>query len=58
LLLAPHAAWLTTGPFARNFVLAAENCRRLRDGAPLLHQVAWEGEHSDKPSLTDVQADH
>jgi phosphoglycerate dehydrogenase-like enzyme len=39
-LLAPHTAWLTTGTFARSFVLAAENCRRLREGAALLHRVA------------------
>ncbi|MBR0667840.1 hydroxyacid dehydrogenase [Roseomonas hellenica] len=39
-LLAPHIAWLTTGTFARSFALAAENCRRLRDGAALLHRVA------------------
>ncbi len=39
-LLAPHIAWLTTGTFARSFALAAENCRRLREGAPLLHRVA------------------
>ncbi|MES2711207.1 MAG: 2-hydroxyacid dehydrogenase [Pseudomonadota bacterium] len=39
-LLTPHVAWLTTGTFARSFALAAENCRRLRDGAPLLHRVA------------------
>ena len=39
-LLAPHIAWLTTGTFARSFALAAENCRRLRDGVPLFHRVA------------------
>lgn len=39
-LLAPHIAWLTTGTFARSFALAAENCRRLRNGVPLLHRVA------------------
>jgi phosphoglycerate dehydrogenase-like enzyme len=37
--VAPHLAWLTTGTFDRSFVLAAENCRRLRDGRPLLHRV-------------------
>lgn len=37
--VAPHVAWLTTGTFDRSFVLAAENCRRLRDGQPLLHRV-------------------
>ena len=38
-VVAPHVAWLTTGTFDRSFALAAENCRRLRDGRPLLHQV-------------------
>lgn len=35
----PHVGWLTTGTFARSFTLAAENCRRLAAGEPLLHQV-------------------
>jgi len=38
-VVAPHVAWLTTGTFDRSFVLAAENCQRLRDGWPLLHRV-------------------
>ncbi len=38
-VVTPHVAWLTTGTFDRGFVLAAANCRRLRDGAPLLHRV-------------------
>ncbi len=38
-VVAPHVAWLTTGTFDRSFSLAAENCQRLRDGRPLLHQV-------------------
>jgi phosphoglycerate dehydrogenase-like enzyme len=38
-VITPHIAWLTTGTFDRSFVLAAENCRRLRAGEPLLHQV-------------------
>ncbi len=38
-VLAPHVAWVTTGTFDRSFTLAAENCRRLAAGAPLLHQV-------------------
>jgi phosphoglycerate dehydrogenase-like enzyme len=37
-VVAPHVAWLTTGTFDRSFVLAAENCQRLRDGWPLLHR--------------------
>lgn len=40
LVVAPHVAWLTTGTFDRSFALAAENCRRLREGRPLLHRVA------------------
>ena len=35
----PHIAWLTTGTFDRSFALAAENCRRLAAGEPLLHRV-------------------
>jgi phosphoglycerate dehydrogenase-like enzyme len=38
-VLAPHVSWLTTGTFDRSFALAAENCRRLAAGEPLLHQV-------------------
>jgi phosphoglycerate dehydrogenase-like enzyme len=38
-VVAPHVAWLTTGTFERSFALAAENCRRLRDGETLLHRV-------------------
>jgi phosphoglycerate dehydrogenase-like enzyme len=39
-VVTPHIAWLTTGTFDRSFVLAAENCRRIASGAPLLNQVA------------------
>jgi phosphoglycerate dehydrogenase-like enzyme len=35
----PHVGWLTTDTFDRSFALAAENCRRLTDGAPLLYRV-------------------
>jgi len=38
-VLTPHVGWLTTGTFDRSFALAAENCRRLAVGAPLLHRV-------------------
>lgn len=38
-VLTPHVAWLTTGTFDRSFVVAAENCRRIGSGAPLLHRV-------------------
>jgi phosphoglycerate dehydrogenase-like enzyme len=38
-VLAPHVSWLTTGTFDRSFVVAAENCRRLAAGEPLLHRV-------------------
>jgi len=38
-VLSPHIAWLTTGTFDRSFSLAAENCRRLAAGEPLLHRV-------------------
>jgi phosphoglycerate dehydrogenase-like enzyme len=39
-VLTPHIAWLTTGTFDRSFALAAENCRRIETGVPLLHRVA------------------
>jgi phosphoglycerate dehydrogenase-like enzyme len=39
-VVTPHIAWLTTGTFDRSFTLAAENCRRIASGAPLLHRVA------------------
>ncbi len=39
-VLAPHVGWLTGGTFARSFSIAAENCRRLAAGEPLLHRVA------------------
>lgn len=39
-VLAPHVGWLTSGTFARSFSIAAENCRRLASGEPLLHRVA------------------
>ncbi|MGH7153018.1 MAG: 2-hydroxyacid dehydrogenase [Acetobacteraceae bacterium] len=38
-VLTPHVGWLTTGTFDRSFALAAENCRRLAAGEPLLHRV-------------------
>jgi phosphoglycerate dehydrogenase-like enzyme len=38
-VLTPHIAWLTTGTFDRSFAVAAENCRRLGTGEPLLHRV-------------------
>ena len=38
-VVAPHVAWVTTGTFDRSFARAAENCRRLGAGEPLLHQV-------------------
>ncbi len=38
-ILAPHIAWLTPETFERSFAIAAENCRRLRDGDDLLNRV-------------------
>ena len=38
-VITPHIGWLTTGTFDRSFALAAENCRRVAEGAPLLHRV-------------------
>jgi phosphoglycerate dehydrogenase-like enzyme len=39
-VLTPHIGWLTGGTFDRSLALAAENCRRLALGEPLLHRVA------------------
>ena len=38
-ILAPHIAWLTPETLARSIDVAYENCRRIREGLPLLHQV-------------------
>jgi phosphoglycerate dehydrogenase-like enzyme len=38
-VVTPHVAWITTGTFDRSFVVAAENCRRIMAGMPLLHRV-------------------
>jgi phosphoglycerate dehydrogenase-like enzyme len=38
-VVTPHVAWITTGTFDRSFVVAAENCRRIMAGTPLLHRV-------------------
>jgi phosphoglycerate dehydrogenase-like enzyme len=38
-VLAPHMAWLTPETLARSLEVAMDNCRRLRDGRPLLNQV-------------------
>ncbi|MBM3581367.1 MAG: hydroxyacid dehydrogenase, partial [Alphaproteobacteria bacterium] len=34
-----HGAWLTVETLDRSLAVAVENCRRLRAGKPLLHQV-------------------
>lgn len=38
-VLTPHVAWLTRETFERSLTVIAENCRRLRDGEPLLNLV-------------------
>jgi phosphoglycerate dehydrogenase-like enzyme len=35
----PHVAWFTQETLARSIGVAAENCRRLRDGEPLLNRI-------------------
>ena len=35
----PHVAWLTAETLNRSLGVFAENCRRLRDGEPLLNQI-------------------
>lgn len=39
-VLQPHVAWLTQETLGRSLAVAVENCRRLRDGEPLLHRVS------------------
>ncbi|MHA1537938.1 MAG: 2-hydroxyacid dehydrogenase [Alphaproteobacteria bacterium] len=38
-VLVPHLAWLTPETIERSIVVAAENCRRLAQGEPLLHRI-------------------
>jgi phosphoglycerate dehydrogenase-like enzyme len=38
-VVTPHIAWISTATFDRSFDLAAENCRRVAAGMPLLHRV-------------------
>ncbi|MBI4183946.1 MAG: hydroxyacid dehydrogenase [Proteobacteria bacterium] len=38
-VLMPHIAWLTPETLERSLAVAIENCRRLRDGEPLLNRV-------------------
>jgi phosphoglycerate dehydrogenase-like enzyme len=38
-VVTPHIAWLTPQTLERSLGVALENCRRLRDGESLLHQV-------------------
>ncbi len=39
-VVSPHVAWLTAETLERSLAVAAENCRRLAAGEPLLHRVA------------------
>lgn len=38
-VVTPHVGYLTPETFERSLAVAFENCRRVRDGEPLLHQV-------------------
>jgi phosphoglycerate dehydrogenase-like enzyme len=38
-IVTPHLGWLTAETLERSIAVIAENCRRLRAGEPLLHQV-------------------
>jgi phosphoglycerate dehydrogenase-like enzyme len=38
-VLTPHLGWLSRGTLIRSLAIAAENCRRLAAGEPLLHRV-------------------
>lgn len=39
-IVTPHVAWLTQETLERSIGVALDNCRRLRDGAPLVNEVA------------------
>ena len=39
-VVSPHLAWLTQEMFDRCLALALENCRRVKEGLPLLNRVA------------------
>ena len=38
-IVTPHVAWFTAETLGRGLGVFAENCRRLRDGEPLLNRV-------------------
>ena len=38
-IVTPHVAWFTAETLQRSLGVFAENCRRLRDGEPLLNRV-------------------
>lgn len=38
-VVTPHVAWFTAETLSRGLAVFAENCRRLRDGEPLLNRV-------------------
>lgn len=38
-IVTPHVAWFTAETLSRSLGMFAENCRRLRDGEPLLNRV-------------------
>lgn len=39
-VVTPHIAWLTPQTLERSLAVGLDNCRRLRDGEPILHRVA------------------
>lgn len=38
-VLSPHVAWLTPQTFQRSLEVVRENCSRIRDGRPILHEI-------------------
>jgi phosphoglycerate dehydrogenase-like enzyme len=43
-VMTPHLAWLTWETWTRSWRVAMENCERLREGRPLIHQIQAEPE--------------
>jgi phosphoglycerate dehydrogenase-like enzyme len=39
-VVSPHLAWLTREMFDRCLALALDNCRRVKEGMPLVNRVA------------------
>ena len=55
-VLTPHVAWLTEQTLQRSLAVAAENCRRLVAGEPLLHRVGPDQDQNLHMSTTRIRS--